>query len=68
MAEMTKGEALRQAQLEMMRGEGIGTELAKRSYKLAGVKSQTASTFKPDAQHPVHPYFWAPFILIGNWR
>ena len=25
--------------------------------------------FKPDPKAPyAHPYYWAPFILIGNWR
>jgi CHAT domain-containing protein len=67
-AGQAKGEALRQAQLEMMRGAGIGAGLTNRSSKLVGTESSAASTFKPDAKHPVHPYYWAPFILIGNWR
>jgi CHAT domain-containing protein len=33
----TKAEALRQAQLELLRGDYA------------------------------HPFFWAPFILMGNW-
>ena len=25
--------------------------------------------FRPSAQAPyTHPYYWAPFILIGNWK
>jgi CHAT domain-containing protein len=25
--------------------------------------------FKADARKPyAHPYYWAPFILIGNWK
>ena len=25
--------------------------------------------FRPSAQAPyAHPYYWAPFILIGNWQ
>jgi CHAT domain-containing protein/tetratricopeptide (TPR) repeat protein len=46
--DMTKGEALREAQLELLRG-----------------------TFATDASsRPIytHPFYWAPFILIGNWR
>ena len=34
-------------------------------------KSATAGQplFKADPNKPyAHPYFWAPFILIGNWR
>lgn len=41
---MSKAEALRQAQLELLRS---GTDFR-----------------APFA----HPYYWAPFILIGNWR
>lgn len=41
-----KGEALRQAQVALLRGE---------------VKA-------PDGKDYSHPNFWAPFILIGNWR
>jgi CHAT domain-containing protein len=46
--EMTKGEALREAQLELLGGK----------FAADGVS------------HPVytHPFYWAPFILIGNWR
>jgi CHAT domain-containing protein/Tfp pilus assembly protein PilF len=36
---LTKAEALRQAQLKLLRSDKYG-----------------------------HPYFWAPFILIGNWK
>jgi CHAT domain-containing protein len=25
--------------------------------------------FTPDLQAPyAHPFYWAPFLLIGNWR
>ena len=41
-----KAEALRQAQIELARGQLKG----------------------PGGQDYSHPNFWAPFILIGNWR
>ena len=41
---LTKAEALQQAQLSLLRGDG---------------KAATASYS--------HPYYWAPFILMGNW-
>lgn len=41
---MTKGEALRQAQLSLLRGKFTSE----------------------DGHDFTHPYFWAPFILIGN--
>jgi CHAT domain-containing protein/Tfp pilus assembly protein PilF len=46
-----KAEALRQAQLDMLRGKAV-----------------------PDIKDPssptsfAHPYYWAPFVLMGNWR
>jgi CHAT domain-containing protein len=61
---MTKAEALRLAQDQLATGAvGPGGEniLSTRGTKLpqlkdAGVKDWT------------HPYYWAPFILIGNWK
>ncbi|HSK71962.1 MAG TPA: CHAT domain-containing protein, partial [Pyrinomonadaceae bacterium] len=45
--QLPKGEALRQAQLALLKG----------------------SSDKPNAEKPyAHPYFWSPFILIGNWK
>lgn len=41
-----KAEALRQAQIDLLRGQVKG----------------------PNGQDYSHPNFWAPFILIGNWR
>jgi hypothetical protein len=43
----TKGEALRQAQIDLLTGK---------------VKPQAG------VSHFAHPYFWAPFILTGNWQ
>ena len=44
-----KAEALRQAQLELLRGSG------------------SAGGLKGTARFE-HPRYWAPFVLIGNWR
>jgi CHAT domain-containing protein len=31
--------------------------------------SLIAQVFNPDPKRPhAHPYYWAPFILIGNWK
>lgn len=25
--------------------------------------------YQPDPAHPyAHPFYWAPFVLIGNWK
>lgn len=70
--EMTKAEALREAQLALLRGIDQGTA-AKRdrgAHPVAqGGASKGPPAFQPDTEAPfAHPYYWAPFILIGNWR
>jgi CHAT domain-containing protein len=42
---MTKLEALRESQLELLRGEG---------------QSKAGAPY-------AHPFYWAPFFLMGNW-
>jgi CHAT domain-containing protein/tetratricopeptide (TPR) repeat protein len=60
---MTKAEALRQAQLAMLGKDTKGTQQARGdSFKLP-----TTDGSKPTIAHNLsHPYYWAPFILIGN--
>jgi CHAT domain-containing protein len=80
---VTKAEALRQAQLALLRGEDQGAN-AKDDARRSGDRTEEATNikdmqweeestqgpeFKKDPQAPYsHPYYWAPFILIGNWR
>jgi CHAT domain-containing protein len=60
---MPKVEALRQAQLSLLRGGKLDVEAsAQRGIGVALIPTRNSAT--PFA----HPYFWAPFILIGNWR
>jgi len=62
---MTKVEALQQAQIEVMRGtaDSSGTS---RGINKAG---SPASTTMPNSSSPyANPFYWAPFILIGNWK
>jgi len=68
----SKAAALRQAHLEMIRGE-VGSELlAQRGVGGIGKLSQTASSGPPDPTSlPIsqsHPYFWAPCILVGDGK
>ncbi len=61
---MTKTEALRQAQLSLLQG-GISTE----GSRGLGVVATSTSDRKAPLKTPgefTHPYYWAPFILIGN--
>jgi CHAT domain-containing protein len=70
--ELTKAEALRRAQLALLRGELKSSEVKKTGAKravLVGVVTKESSSFKAEPNAPyAHPYYWAPFILIGNWR
>jgi CHAT domain-containing protein len=70
-ADVTKVEALRQAQIKLLRGElqVTGEMLAAREIIHEAPKATNQPLFKPDAKAPyAHPYYWAPFILIGNWK
>jgi CHAT domain-containing protein/Flp pilus assembly protein TadD len=55
-AGIPKVEALRQAQIALLREE----------MKLDQVDAASADS--PTPKSFAHPYYWAPFILIGNWR
>ena len=59
---MTKAEAMQKAQAAFIEGK-VGPALAEVSRGL--VRAGAAST--PAATSSDHPYFWAPFILMGNW-
>lgn len=56
----TKAEALRQAQLALLGGR-IKPEHAEEQSRGLGLPRASATSFS-------HPFYWAPFILIGNWR
>lgn len=62
---MTKAEALRQAQTFMLQG----------NYDPPSAQSHTEGNTSGPRPAEIsgretysHPYFWAPFILIGNWK
>jgi CHAT domain-containing protein/Tfp pilus assembly protein PilF len=73
-AGMTKLEALREAQLELLRGagkagspEGASRGVVRPELENGAPKSQ-APLFPYDSKAPfAHPYYWAPFFLMGNW-
>ena len=60
---MTKAEAMQKAQLAFIKGE-VGPALAEvnRGVRRDAQGEQIAQVTSTD-----HPYFWAPFILMGNW-
>jgi CHAT domain-containing protein len=72
----TKLEALREAQLEMLRGTGNPAGNAepargvtvKAAHENEGNPAAEAARFSADPKAPyAHPYYWAPFFLMGNW-
>lgn len=73
---MLKVEALRRAQLMLLRGGSVDLQ---RGAEKRGLSSDMADSvpktgdgkgdYKRDPKAPyAHPFFWAPFILIGNWK
>ena len=73
---MSKVEALRQAQLELIRGQASSDLLARRGVGGIGKLGEVPEA-KSDSPGSVpvsisvstfHPYFWAPFILVGDGK
>ena len=64
-APITRAEALRQAQLSLLHGETNGVGNAGRSIVRVTPRPGT-SPATPASPGLSHPYYWAPFILIGN--
>ena len=66
----SKAESLRQAQLEMIRGRVSHESLAQRGVGGVGKLGQTTAA-KSQSRNSIsvsHPYFWAPFILVGDGK
>jgi CHAT domain-containing protein len=66
---LDKADALRQAQLALLKGSAKIDDAgdAKRGLTRTGA-TPTAGNFKVNPNAPYsHPFYWAPFILMGNW-
>lgn len=67
----TKAESIGRAQLKLMRGsypDGNRTE-PPRADAFTSTAQAVGPAFETDKNAPyAHPYYWAPFILFGNWR
>jgi CHAT domain-containing protein len=63
-----KASALRMAQLSLM-NENIDIQPSQRGPVLAKSGSVKIPVAKPwDGQGFSHPYYWAPFVIMGNWK
>ncbi len=63
---LIKAEALRQTQLEMLRGN---VKVNNRQVQLSNGKGLALPQDFPDGTLTLdHPYFWSSFTLIGNWN
>jgi CHAT domain-containing protein len=60
----SKAEALRQAQLTLIQGKGQTSSKNRAGITVQPTTGKEAS--QPTAIDHSHPYYWAPFILIGN--
>ena len=67
---LDKADALRSAQLSVLRGTVHADSAGKAARGLTRVDSAPAvGTYTADPRAPfAHPFFWAPFILMGNWQ
>ena len=68
----TKAEALRQAQIELLKGKAAASALPSKTNranraKIAGAANADLPLFVADPKAPyAHPFYWAAFVLIGN--
>jgi CHAT domain-containing protein len=69
-----RAQALRQAQLALLEGTAAPAAAPPAAFAETGRGASRpgagsdAAPFTPDPAKPyAHPYFWAPFILMGNW-
>ena len=66
---LTKLEALRQSQLKLLRGDGKarpGGQRARGDAPEPGHPDAPRFPLNPTAPF-AHPFYWAPFFLMGNW-
>jgi CHAT domain-containing protein len=60
---MTKTAALRQAQLSMIAGKTEGSDTNRSSVNYTPGQTGNSASISRNLSHP---YYWSPFILIGN--
>lgn len=66
-----KAEALRKAQLLLLQGGYKSGEIPmwRRGLRISNVEGAQTTSFERDKKaRYAHPYYWSPFVLMGNWR
>ena len=68
-ARLDKAESLRHAQLALLHGSAQVDDSGNASRGLTRTAMQsTSGSYMADPKAPyAHPFYWAPFILMGNW-
>ncbi|MGB3650336.1 MAG: CHAT domain-containing protein [Rivularia sp. (in: cyanobacteria)] len=61
----TKAEAMRLAQLQLLYNKDVTLSDIKRAGGLIPEEIPSSGK-KPESKTFAHPYYWAPFVLIGN--
>lgn len=69
-AASSKVQALRQAQIDMIQGQaGNAAPAGAQPTQRAARRQSAPAPLQVDPARPfAHPYFWAPFVLSGDWR
>ena len=72
---LSKAEAFQRAQLALLRGEEKSLDAKEKGagnrgpQAVGGESSKGLMPYKKNPSAPfAHPHYWAPFILIGNWK
>ncbi len=63
---ITKAEAMRLAQLQLLYDKDVTVDDIKRAGGINVKPTSPSSGKKSESKTFAHPYYWAPFVLIGN--
>jgi CHAT domain-containing protein len=65
----SKAESLREAQIALLKGKVSSSGAIEEKRGPTVNEDSAMKTYKRDVKAPfAHPHYWAPFILIGNWK
>ena len=63
---ISKSEAIRLAQLQLLYNKDVTIHDIKRGGGLIPEEIPSSPSKKSESKTFAHPYYWAPFVLIGN--